>query len=199
MTNCPLFVQILYVKGLSIMKKTKKVVSASLGLVTLMLVGSAFTAPLDIGKSESNINKGVVTKKAARIQKNNLNKDVKQPKATKDQAKKVKVAEATTVQKQANQTSSSANSSYLAKFQSISPSKVKTAASDQQQAAQLIQSETGITSEKAQKAASELFNNSEFTDIRNDLSSGNWLSAYVQYQKLSNSGALKQLEQSVNQ
>lgn len=190
-------------EGMTIMKgakhamksKKKKVFSSSIGLLVLFLMASAFAAPLTNSKSETTHN-DVVSKKVAKKTAKQLNK-----KSTKKSSKVTIEKPATNnneAQKPATQAASSNSGSYLSKISSISPSKIKSAAEDESQAAQLIQTETGMSSAKSQQAATELFSNSKYTDLRNDITSGNWFGAYAQYQKLSNDGSLEQLQDSLS-
>lgn len=73
------------------------------------------------------------------------------------------------------------------------------AADSQSQAASLIQDSSALSKEQSQKAAQEIFSNDQYDGLRSAISSGNWYQAYQQYQKLSNSGQLNQLQQDVNQ
>lgn len=77
-------------------------------------------------------------------------------------------------------------------------SQIMSAASDQNKAATLIQDSSSLTKEQSQKAAQEIFNDDSYSDLRSAISNGNWYQAYQQYQKLSESGQLSQLQQDIN-
>lgn len=174
--------------------KKRKVFSSSLGLVTIFLLGSAFVAPLNNSKSETTKHNDVVSSKVAKRTaktiksiKNDKNKD------SKKDDKEVKV-EKPVVQSTAK---SDDSDDTLSKIRSLSPSKIKTAASNESKAAEMIQSQTGLSTAQSQKAASELFSDSKFSSLRNDINKGNWIGAYAQYQKLSHDGSIKQLQDSL--
>lgn len=159
--------------------------TSAVGLLTLILIGSAFTAPFNNSQSSATINKGVVSQKVAK-------KTAARVKA--QSTPKVEKSE-TTAKTEAASTNDSG--SVFSKLTSISPAKIKSAAKSQSKAASLIQSETTLTQAQSQKAAQEIFTGSQYTALRSDLSSGNWLGAYGQYQQLSSNGSLKALQQSL--
>jgi hypothetical protein len=78
-------------------------------------------------------------------------------------------------------------------------SQIMSAANNQKQAANLIESSSSLSKQQSQKAAQEIFTNDSYTGLRNAISSGNWYQAYEQYQKLSNNGEIDQLRQDINQ
>ncbi|AKP67731.1 hypothetical protein [Companilactobacillus ginsenosidimutans] len=164
---------------------TKKVTSAVLGILTLALLGTAFTAPLNDSFGSQMSNNDVVTRKNAK-----LSKPVKKP-------SKVKDVEVKAPQQAKTESASTSPASVLSKLGSISTSKVKSAAKDEAQAAQLIQTETGMTAAKSEAAAQVVFSNAKYSALRSDLSSGNWIGAYQQYSKLSSDGTIAQLQQSL--
>lgn len=77
-------------------------------------------------------------------------------------------------------------------------SQIMSAAKDQQQTATLIQDSSSLTPAQSQKAAQEIFSNDECNGLRTAISDGNWYQAYQQYQKLSESGAISQLQEDIN-
>lgn len=177
-----------------IMKTNKrKVFSSSIGLLALFLIGSAFSAPLS--NSDTTTNSAVVTKKNAKPSISNVSKKTTKKAAKKDTKQNDNDAKQVVAQGAKTESASQNSGNYLSRIASISPSKIKTAAGNENQAAQLIQSQSGMSQVQSQKVAQELFTNSQYTSLRNDLSSGNWIGAYQQYQTLSNNGAISQLEQ----
>lgn len=78
-------------------------------------------------------------------------------------------------------------------------SQIMSAANDQTQAANLIESSSSLSKDQSQRAAQEIFSNDNYTALRQAVSSGNWYQAYQQYQKLSGNGQLNQLQQDINQ
>lgn len=179
-----------------IMKTNKrKVFSSSIGLLALFLIGSAFSAPLSNSKSDTTTNSAVVTKKNAKPSISNVSKKTTKKAAKKDTKQNDNDAKQVVAQGAKTESASQNSGNYLSRIASISPSKIKTAAGNENQAAQLIQSQSGMSQVQSQKVAQELFTNSQYTSLRNDLSSGNWIGAYQQYQTLSNNGAISQLEQ----
>lgn len=78
-------------------------------------------------------------------------------------------------------------------------SQIMSAANDQTQAANLIESSSSLSKNQSQRAAQEIFSNDNYTALRQAVSSGNWYQAYQQYQKLSGNGQLNQLQQDINQ
>lgn len=78
-------------------------------------------------------------------------------------------------------------------------SQIMSAAKDQNKAASLIQDSSSLNQEQSEKAAQEIFSNSEYSGLRNAISDGNWYEAYQQYQKLNSNGDLTQLQQDINQ
>uniref|UniRef100_UPI001B86E68D hypothetical protein n=1 Tax=Companilactobacillus furfuricola TaxID=1462575 RepID=UPI001B86E68D len=129
-----------YMKG-SKRNHKKRVFSSSLGLVTIFLLGSAFAAPLNNSKSETTKHNDVVSSKVAR--KNA--KTIKSIKNKKDQDAE-KTGKKVEVEKPVVQSATKADSSddTLSKIRSLSPSKIKTAASSESKAAEMIQSQTGL-------------------------------------------------------
>jgi len=78
-------------------------------------------------------------------------------------------------------------------------SQIMSAASDQNQAANLIENSSSLSKAQSQTAAQEIFSNDAYSGLRSAISSGNWYQAYQQYQKLSSNGQLNQLQQDINQ
>lgn len=78
-------------------------------------------------------------------------------------------------------------------------SEIMSAANDQKKTAALIEDSSSLSKEQSQKAAQEIFSNSDYTPLRKAVSDGNWYQAYQQYQKLSDDGALNQLQKAIGQ
>lgn len=173
--------------------KKKKVFSSSLGLLMIFLLGSAFVAPLNNSKSETTKHNDVVSSKIAKKTARTI-KSIKEGQNKDDKDGKSVEVEKPVVQA-ANQADSSDDT--LTKIKNLSPSKIKTAASSESKAAEMIQSQTNLSASQSQKAASELFSDSKFSNLRSDINSGNWIGAYAQYQKLSHDGSIKELQASL--
>lgn len=196
--------------GKHVKKKEHKVYTSALGLLTVFLLGSAFTSPLGSSQSSTTSHNDVMTRKVAkRTLRQSFKMESKAAEPHRQDQKddsNVKVAAPKTETKTGNQETSNSNKSddssdssgYLSKISSISPSKVKAAANDKTEAAQLIQSQTGMNQSQSQRAAQELFIDDKYSELREDLSNNNWLGAYQQYQKLSNDGSLKELQASLS-
>jgi len=77
-------------------------------------------------------------------------------------------------------------------------SEIMASAKNQQKAATMIESSSSLSKEQSQKAAQEVFTNSDYNSLRSAISNGNWYQAYQQYQKLSDNGDITQLQQTIN-
>ncbi|WP_334333677.1 MULTISPECIES: hypothetical protein [unclassified Companilactobacillus] len=78
-------------------------------------------------------------------------------------------------------------------------SEIIAASKSEDKTANLIADSSSLTETQSKKAAQEIFSNSEYDGLRNAISDGNWYQAYQQYQKLSNDGALNQLQKTIGQ
>ena len=78
-------------------------------------------------------------------------------------------------------------------------STVMSAADNQKQAAQLIQDSSSLSKTQSQQTAKELFTNDKYATLRSDIASGDWYSAYNEYKKLSDDGAITALKNNLNQ
>lgn len=78
-------------------------------------------------------------------------------------------------------------------------SEIISAAKSENKTANLISDSSSLSKTQSQKAAQVIFSNSEYDGLRNAISDGNWYQAYQQYQKLSNDGALNQLQKAIGQ
>ena len=157
----------------------KKVITSALGLVALVALGSAFSAPVNsIGQTTSKSD--VLTTKQAKksLAKTTSNKS----------------AQTASTQSASTQAASSNSFDIMSIMSNVSMSQVKAAAVNQTKAASLIQSNSSLTAAQSQKIAKELFTNSKYNTLRTALASGNLLSAYSAYTKLSNDGTIAQLQ-----
>lgn len=78
-------------------------------------------------------------------------------------------------------------------------SEIISAAKSENKTANLISDSSSLSKTQSQKAAQVIFSNSEYDGLRNAISDGNWYQAYQQYQKLSDDGALNQLQKAIGQ
>lgn len=77
-------------------------------------------------------------------------------------------------------------------------SQLISAANSQTKTANLIEDSSDLSAAQSQRAAQEIFSNKSYDGLRQAIAAGNWYQAYQQYQKLSNSGQLNQLQTDIN-